>query len=155
MIGHGRAVSPAAIVLLMAVHAAAAGRDQTAPIPLPLPDHGTRTDAATLAEKRLREGTRLVDQIGTFKLSADRAAFTTADRQNRFKGLPNLNLERIVRTLRDQPEQLVWSVSGTVTEYQGTNYILITRAVLKSKQSRHTLVPAEPSSPSSPSTRSP
>ena len=50
-------------------------------------------------------------------------------------GLPNLNLERIVRAIRDDPDQLVWSASGSITEYQGSNYLLVTRAVLKSKKS--------------------
>jgi hypothetical protein len=32
----------------------------------------------------------------------------------------------------EEPDSIAWSVSGTVTEYGGRNYLLITRAVYKS-----------------------
>ena len=48
-------------------------------------------------------------------------------------GLPNLNLERVIRMLKtvDEPESIWWSISGTVTEFAGRNYVLISRAVYK------------------------
>ena len=48
--------------------------------------------------------------------------------------LPNLNLERIVRTLKnsDDAQSIRWSVSGIVTEFNGRNHLLISRAVYKS-----------------------
>jgi hypothetical protein len=83
---------------------------------------------------RLREGTTITDRSGYFTLDAQTATFSSEDGQHQFGGLPNLNLERIVRTVRQRPEQLIWSVSGTVTEYHGTNFLLVSRAVLKSKR---------------------
>jgi hypothetical protein len=100
----------------------------------------TETRAAVDAAKpaapggqRQREGTSLVDVAGHFKLTGDRATFYTSDGSGRYGGLENLNLERIALLVSENPNQLEWSVSGTITEYRGANYLLITRAILKSK----------------------
>lgn len=61
--------------------------------------------------------------------------FTTADGTGRYTGLENLNLERVAIAVSESPDQLLWSVTGTVTEYRGTNYLLVTLALLKSKPS--------------------
>lgn len=47
--------------------------------------------------------------------------------------LENLNLERIARAITDNTEQLEWRVSGVLTEYGGANYLLVDRAILKSR----------------------
>jgi hypothetical protein len=85
-----------------------------------------------IARLRLREGTRLKDVTGRFRQSGD--SLTFIDGENReITGLPNLNLERILRTLKtvEEPESITWSVSGSVTEFSGHNYLLISRAVYK------------------------
>ena len=83
---------------------------------------------------RIREGS-VLDTTGYFKVSGDRALFTTADGTGRYTGLENLTLERVAIAVSESPDQLLWSVNGTVTEYRGTNYLLVTRALLKSKPS--------------------
>ncbi len=85
--------------------------------------------------ERLREGTKIVDQLGHFKITGDRAMFYTEDGKRQFGGLENLNLERIFRALSENREQLTWSISGTITEYRGSNFLLIDRAELKTKNS--------------------
>jgi hypothetical protein len=95
----------------------------------------TKADAVTevdLAKLRLREGTRLQDVAGRFRQNGELLTFI--DPENReIAGLPNLNLERIIRMLKtvEEPESITWSVSGTVTEFSGRNYLLISRAVFK------------------------
>ncbi len=84
--------------------------------------------------ERLREGTRIVGVVGTFQVVADQATFNSADGKYHLVGLENLTLERIVKRARDEPQPLAWSVDGTVTEYLGSNYLLVTRAVLRSQQ---------------------
>ncbi len=81
----------------------------------------------------MREGTHIADQPGYFREDGDGATFIT-DQGMEFGGLPNLNLERILRTLKSAEESrsIWWSVSGTVTEFSGRNYLLISRAVYKS-----------------------
>lgn len=81
---------------------------------------------------RVREGA-VLDTAGYFKVTGDRALFTTADGSARFTGLENLNLERIAIAVSESPDPLLWSVTGTVTEFRGTNYLLVTRALLKNK----------------------
>ena len=85
-----------------------------------------------LAKLRLREGTRLRDASGRFRVSGDSLTFIDGESRE-ISGLPNLNLERIIRMLKtvEEPESITWSVSGTVTEFSGRNYLLISRAVYK------------------------
>ena len=81
---------------------------------------------------RLREGTIISDQNGFFREDGDGATFV-ADTGIEFGALPNLNLERVVRLLKsvEEPNNVRWSVNGTVTEFSGRNYLLISRAVYK------------------------
>jgi hypothetical protein len=85
-----------------------------------------------LARLRLREGTRLRDATGRFRQSGESLTFIDGEGRQ-ITGLANLNLERILRMLKtvEEPESITWSVSGTVTEFSGRNYLLISRAVYK------------------------
>jgi hypothetical protein len=96
----------------------------------------SREETEENAKRRLREGTVLADQGGRFRQDGDGAVFVT-ESQLDFVALPNLNLERVIRTLKgsDESESIRWSVSGVVTEFNGRNYLLINRAVYKSASS--------------------
>jgi len=83
------------------------------------------------ADRPVREGSEITDEVGTFKLTGDRAVFFSTDGHHRWCGLENLNLERIVRIVADTPEQLEWTVSGSITEYRGNNYLLVKRAIMR------------------------
>lgn len=101
-------------------------------------DMNNRADEASRAQspdasQRLREGSALTDVVGNFELTADGASFRPLDGKARLVGLQNLNLQRIVEAIREHPERLEWVVSGTVTEYRGANFLLIKRAILKTK----------------------
>lgn len=98
--------------------------------------HSTNSKGNNSAEenkRRLREGTKITNRLGRFRQSAGRATFVAKDGIE-LGGLPNLNLERVVRMLKsvEEPASIWWSVSGTVTEFSGRNYLLIQRAVYKS-----------------------
>lgn len=100
------------------------------------PGIGAKTSAI-----RLREGTELHDAIGTFQFSSDRATFKLPrdGGMAEFITLENLNLERINQTTQDVgslvggPSLAQWKVSGVTTEFNGKNYLLISKAVLLSK----------------------
>jgi hypothetical protein len=81
---------------------------------------------------RLREGTQLTDRLGQFRQDGDAISFIDEEGRE-FGSLPNLSLERIVSALKgvEEPESVWWSVSGTITEFNERNYILVTRAVYK------------------------
>ena len=94
---------------------------------------GTSSVLGNTSIRRLREGTVINDQTGYFRENGDGASFVS-DKGQEFGALQNLNLERVVRLLKnaDEPSSIRWSVTGTVTEFSGRNYLLISRAVYKS-----------------------
>ena len=97
-------------------------------------------DAAQRSEEEdegqlVREGVRLHAELGEFKVRGDRAIFISQDGGQHYGGLENQNLERIVLKISDNPTQLTWEVTGDVTEYRGTNYLLVTHAVIKNRNS--------------------
>ncbi len=91
------------------------------------------SDSAGTAKRRLREGTVISDQNGYFREDGDGATFVS-DEGWEFGALPNLNLERVVRQLKnaEEPSSIRWNVSGLVTEFSGRNFLLVSRAVYKS-----------------------
>lgn len=88
--------------------------------------HSTKTP-------KTREGAKLTNRTGSFRITGDRVTFYAKDDKQRFRALENLALERIARVISDSedPGRMEWSVSGKITEYHGNNYLLVSRAVLK------------------------
>src|SRR5262245_55650398 len=81
--------------------------------------------------ERAREGTPLTEARGSFELVGDRVIFVPAGGGDSLRVLENLALERVVRELGDGRDQRDWEVAGILTEYHGSNYLLVTRAVVK------------------------
>jgi hypothetical protein len=90
------------------------------------------TAEAADERKRLREGGELTAVTGTFKSTGDRITFYPNDRGDSLRALENQTLERIWSVLQETSER-EWTVSGMVTEYRGANYLLVTRAVVQTK----------------------
>ena len=80
---------------------------------------------------RVREGSRLVEQLGEFRDKGGRIAFFPDGSSHWLVVLENLALERVARDLELGTRK--WSVTGTITEYYGLNYLLVQRAVLKQR----------------------
>lgn len=82
----------------------------------------------------------MVDHLGYFHSTGDRIVFFSSKHDTRYIVLENLNLERIVNALADQPSRRKWKVTGTLTEYHGDNFLLVEKATLESWGSaiRHT-----------------
>ncbi len=95
------------------------------------------TDLPKKSKGRVREGTKLVDKRGFFKQRGDGATFHAEDGSLKIEGLENLNLQRVVLAIGSpgKRNEIVWLVSGTVTEFQSGNYLLIDRAIQLSKTS--------------------
>jgi hypothetical protein len=87
--------------------------------------------------ERIREGTRLIDEVGTFQNLGDRLAFVPAGNGNKdsYRVLENLALQRIAQSLDGARGQQSWIVSGTFTEFRGANYLLITKASIPADSS--------------------
>ena len=95
---------------------------------------GPRVDGGENEPKiRQREGAKLTDRRGRFERRGERYVFLSDEPVAHFLVLENLMLERVANVLADAAGgQLRWSVSGTITEYRGSNYLLLDRAVVKS-----------------------
>ncbi|MBX3432478.1 MAG: hypothetical protein KF847_04075 [Pirellulales bacterium] len=123
-----------ALIGLLALAGRTADRS-AAQQPAPAARYGDATDDAkrsATANRRIREGSVIQNVIGVFRRNGDTASFIAEDGME-FGGLPNLNLERVVKLLKsvEEPESVYWSVNGEVTEFSGRNYLLIQRAVFK------------------------
>ncbi len=90
-------------------------------------------DGPLQKDDRLREGTELVDQPGSFRMTGDRITFFTDLGKGRLVALENLALERVGRTIEDNPSPPEWLVTGVITEYRGENLLFIQRAVLRNR----------------------
>lgn len=98
---------------------------------------------AAAESTRLREGHILTDVQGTFDAAGNRVQFRPADGSSSLRVLENLALERVTRILEETRSDRLWLVSGTVTEYRGENYLLITRVVLTSRSNAN-VAPSAP-----------
>jgi len=83
--------------------------------------------------QRIREGTRLVDVSGRFEAVGDRVSFTFADSRDSIRVLENLSLQRVLRVLAQTQGGTQWTVSGTITEYNNSNYLLLAKAIQAGK----------------------
>lgn len=81
---------------------------------------------------RQREGTKMVERRGRFEVNGDRVVFLAQEPDAHFVVLENLALERVVRAIEESGPQMQWSISGTLTEYRSTNFLLISRATIRS-----------------------
>jgi hypothetical protein len=113
----------------------------------PRAESGTAKDAAP----RHREGTLIADAEGIFRSSGGRQVFRQVDGKTEYRLLENLALERALRCLDESRSERVWLVTGTVTEYQGENFLLLNRAVMTSKSISAPPKAARPTSHSTPS----
>jgi len=85
---------------------------------------------ATIKKKRIRENTPFQDKRGYFRATGQRTTFYSLDGTERYVCLENLNLERILKAMRDDPSRAAWKIDGKFTEFNEENYILIERAVV-------------------------
>ena len=96
------------------------------------PSIPTGYSAATKSSERLREGTKLIDVTGTFQSAGpDNISFLANGNKESFRALPNLALQRVSQSLEENRALRQWTISGTITEFRGANYLLITKAVIQ------------------------
>jgi hypothetical protein len=79
----------------------------------------------------VRENAELAEKAGQFVIDGGRVIFIAADSQSRFIVLENLTLQSVANGIAGNPARQTWAVSGKVTEYQGANYLLLTRVQLQ------------------------
>jgi hypothetical protein len=130
-ISDGKALVAIAIILMVVKMVATAQQHAGMPgASTNLEQQGGESLDDILAKKRIREGTIIEGAQGYFRVTGSRVTLFTSDESRRFVCLENLNLERVLQVIRDNPTQLEWSVDGELTEYQGENFLLIHRVLL-------------------------
>ena len=77
----------------------------------------------------------MTDVVGTFQsVGNDNVSFSLGGNKDSFRVLENLALQRINQVLDENRGPRQWIVSGLITEYRGSNYILVTKAVIDLKE---------------------
>jgi hypothetical protein len=97
---------------------------------------GTKTSVKSersgVPAKIRREGSRLIGLAGSIRQRGDRFELVPADGGPNLVILENQILERVdaMQSRQAAAKPVVWTVSGLVTEYRGTNYLLLDQASL-------------------------
>lgn len=129
-----------AAAILMTLTVVATGNDAPPQTPA-RPVSAMRIRQGDDSPQRLREGSKLSDVSGQFDFAGDRIAFFPSDSKDSFRVLENLALERVSRILGEGREKPEWSVSGVITEFRGVNYLLVTKAVIKTTATAQPVTP--------------
>jgi hypothetical protein len=109
------------------------------PVTFPQEDQTSKTAVAPKVETQnlVREGSFIPERIGRLTRTTEGQAELTFEADGlALKDppmiiLPNLNLMRMESMLKNASKDLKFHVSGTVTEYNGRNYILLEYVVAK------------------------
>ena len=96
----------------------------------------TAPAAASSAKNLAREGTKLNEVVGRFRRDGERVLFVSNDAHWSLILLENLLLERVTQVVGNAHRALDWSVSGVISEFHGSNYLLLERAVVSSTRRR-------------------
>jgi hypothetical protein len=81
---------------------------------------------------RQREGAKLTDRRGRFERRGERYVFLSEAGGAHYVVVENLMLERVANMLDDAAGgELLWNVSGVITEFRGSNFLVLQRAVVK------------------------
>lgn len=81
-------------------------------------------------KKRIREGVTFQNKRVFFRQTGNRTTAYTVDGGDRYVCLENLNLERILKSISERPDRGTWKIDGTFTEFNGENFVLISRGVV-------------------------
>ena len=100
---------------------------------------GPQRSAGGKEKHKIREGAVVEEKIGRFDFIGDRMGFYPIGESDSFRVLENLSLERVWQVVQDTDRKQEWVVSGVVTEFRGANFLLLTKAVMRVKESQVSL----------------
>ncbi len=83
--------------------------------------------AKPAAEAIIREGTRVESRTAECRAEGERLVLQMADSKRHITALENLASQRILKSVMDEPSDNQWIVTGSITEFQGRNFLLIER----------------------------
>lgn len=120
------------LILLALFVTVTVAADEVPTSPLARPVAHRRTEDRGNGDRQ-REGTRLIDVTGRFEIAGDRVTFFPTAGRESYRLLENLSLERVAQVLSESRSRQEWTVSGTLTEFRGANYLLLTKAVIRAQ----------------------
>lgn len=85
-------------------------------------------------EQLLREGARVVNQLVTCRGTGERLMVELPQAAGPVVALENLAAQRILQAIMDDIGSAQWIINGSITEFQGRNYILLDRVTRQSKR---------------------
>lgn len=85
-------------------------------------------------EQLLREGARVVNQLVTCRSAGDRLLVELPQASVPVVALENLAAQRILQAILDDLGSEQWIINGSITEFQGRNFILLDRVARQSKR---------------------
>lgn len=90
--------------------------------------------AKKVTTKILREGTRVESRVCECRNDGNQLSIQfDSDGGRNLIALENLTAQRILQAASDDPSDKHWTITGTITEFQGRNYILLERVTRVSK----------------------
>ena len=94
-------------------------------------DRGNAREAGgeEVESQLLREGSRLEDRLCVCRGAGERLTVELDGEGIAMGVLENLTAQRVLQAMLDDERDNRWIVQGTVTEFQGRNYLLLERVV--------------------------
>jgi hypothetical protein len=92
------------------------------------PSHSSVPADGTKGGRQYREGVILSKTTGSFSIEGQRVLFHDAD-GSKLCCLENLMLQRVYEMSRDSDQEATWNVSGVISEYSGSYFLLVSEAV--------------------------
>ena len=89
--------------------------------------------SSSKSEQRYREGRVIRDRLASFKITGDRVELVPSDGHEPLTVLENLALERVKNEIVRIGAVIRWDVTAMVTEYEGSNFVLLQRATIASQ----------------------
>lgn len=93
-------------------------------------DNGETFDESGMT--RVREGKRIKDPTASFQIVGERVHCVLNQHNLTVVVLENLTLERVHHYLLRGGDNPTWEVEGVITEYEGSNFLLLHRAIVNS-----------------------
>jgi hypothetical protein len=75
----------------------------------------------------MREGTRIESRSAVCRFNGERLNVDLEEFERPILALENLAAQRILDTIRNDPNDDQWLLTGTITEFRGSNYLLLER----------------------------
>ena len=73
----------------------------------------------------LREGTQVDSRTAICRSSGDRLILEIDNFPKQIVALENLSAQRVMEALYTDPNDRYWSITGTITEFRGSNFMLL------------------------------